>query len=67
MRDPIHSTSTILPDPKLINDNSELIAQYSNRRRHSLLVLRNYVLNLKRTTRQAVNLINFIEKEYQLK
>ena len=67
MHDPIHSTSTILPDPKLINDNSELIAQYSNRRSHSLLVLRNYVLNLKRTTRQAVNLINFIEKEYQLK
>ena len=64
--DPMRSTLTILPDAKLINENDELMSQYSNRRSNSLVVLRNYIVNLKSAEIQATKLINLIEKEYHI-
>jgi len=64
--DPIHSDILISPGAKLINNDPELLALYSNRRQFSLIILNNYVLNMQHAYSKAMRLVTFITKEYHL-
>jgi hypothetical protein len=62
----LSSSITILPGAKLINDDPKLLAQYSNRRQFSLIVLNTYINSMLRLKQTAIRLIETIRKEYHL-
>ena len=64
--DPIRSDISISPDAKLINNDPELLALYSNRRQLLLNVLSNYIRAMKYVNSKAIRLVTFIKKEYHL-
>ena len=64
--DPIRSDISISPDAKLINNDPELLALYSNRRQLLLNVLSNYLRAMKYVNSKAIRLVTFIKKEYHL-
>jgi len=69
LSDPLHpvpSDIVVSPGAKLINSDPELLALYSNRRQFALLVLNNYILNMKHAYSKAIRLVSFIKKEYYL-
>ena len=58
---------SIRSDAKLISDDPKLLSEFSNHANHRLIVLYNYLINLKLTRDEAKRLITAIEKEYHLK
>ena len=69
LSDPLHPVSSdisVLPGAKLINNNPELLALYSNRRQYTLNVLNNYILGMNHANSKAIRLVTFIKKEYHL-
>jgi len=69
LSDPLHpvpSDILVSSEAKLINRDPELLALYSNRRQFALLVLNNYILNMKHAYSKAIRLVSFIKKEYHL-
>jgi hypothetical protein len=69
LSDPLHPVSSdisVSPGAKLINNDPELLALYSNRRQFTLLVLNNYLLGMKYANSKAIRLITFIREEYHL-
>ncbi len=63
---PVSSDISVSPDAKLISNDPELLALYSNRRQYTLLVLNNYMLGMQYANSKAIRLITFIRKEYHL-
>jgi hypothetical protein len=55
---------SIRSDAKLINSDPKLILQLSNRANNRLLVLYNYLNNIRETKGMAIRLIDMIKKEY---
>lgn len=64
INNPLESEISILPDAKLINDDPKLMAEYSNRYQHVIIVLNNYIKYMSLAKNQAMNLIVLIKKEY---
>jgi phage gp46-like protein len=64
--DPIHSDILISPGAKLIDNDPELLALYSNRRQFTLTVLTNYIRGMKYVKSKAINLVTFIRKGYHI-
>jgi hypothetical protein len=63
---PLASDISILPGARLITDDPKLLAEYSNRRFISMIVLTNYVNTMVGAQLEANNLIQLIRKEYHL-
>jgi|KBSSwiS6_1023812.scaffolds.fasta_scaffold00981_8 hypothetical protein len=59
--------ASLSKDAKLINSDPKLIAQLSNHCRTRLVVLYNYIINIKETKAMALRLVDLLKKEYHLK
>jgi len=55
------------PAARIVNNDQHLLSQYSNLRFQHTMILRNYVRNLKFAKSAATELIQTIQKEYDLK
>ncbi len=64
---PLSSEISILSGAKLIDDDPKLLAEYSNRRFQTMIVLRNYINALTEIREEAIHLTELIKKEYHLK
>jgi hypothetical protein len=58
--------SEIKDNPKLISNNPDLLAEYSNRTYSRSRVMLNYIINLKEVKKSAEELMQVIQKQYHL-
>ena len=57
---------SIKRDAKFVNSDPKLIVQLSNRAKSRVIILYNYLINIRETKEMALRLIDLIKKEYHL-